>query len=225
MSDVLAPRKPSRTKHRPAASNICWRFCSCLTGSTFRTPHSFKLEHSVYHINKRHHVNIFLIDGSINLLNWARNMSVRRLEPSAGSALVERGCGRRRAALSALRSSLAGLGTYVLLSSLPHSAAAADVDIQAVYEVTFAGLAVANANLSVAVRGGVYTARINYRTSGAAGLMSGATGEAVSRGAYESGRFIPATFDLDHKGRQRAQKVALVITGGASKEISLYPPS
>src|ERR1700732_5083810 len=73
-------------------------------------------------------------------------MSVRGLEPSAGSVLVQRGCGRRRAAaLAALRSSLAGLGTYVLLSSLPRSAAAADVDIHAVYEVTFAGLAVANA--------------------------------------------------------------------------------
>ena len=30
-------------------------------------------------------------------------------------------------------------------------------------------------DLSVAVRGSVYTARINYRTSGAAGLLSGAT--------------------------------------------------
>ena len=152
-------------------------------------------------------------------------MSVRGLEPSAGSVLVQRGCGRRRAAaLAALRSSLAGLGTYVLLSSLPRSAAAADVDIQAVYEVTFAGLAVANANLSVAVRGSVYTARINYRTSGAAGLLSGANGEAVSTGAYKSGRFIPATFDLDHRGRQRVQKVALVMTGGAVKVMTLDPP-
>lgn len=107
----------------------------------------------------------YLIDRSIPLLNRWGNMSVRGLEPSAGSVLVQRGCGRRRAAaLAALRSSLAGLGTYVLLSSLPRSAAAADVDIHAVYEVTFAGLAVANANLSVAVRGSVYTARINYRT-------------------------------------------------------------
>ena len=152
-------------------------------------------------------------------------MSVRGLEPNAGYGLVQRGCGRRRAAaLAALRSSLAALGTYLLLSSLPHSAVAADVDIQAAYEVTLAGLAVANANLSVAVRGGVYTARINYRTSGAAGLLSGATGEAVSRGTYKSGRFIPATFDLDHKGRQRVQKVALVITGGAVKVMTLDPP-
>ena len=152
-------------------------------------------------------------------------MSVRGLEPSSESVLVQRGCGRRRAAaLAALRSSLAGLGTYVLLSSLPRSAAAADVDIQAVYEVTFAGLAVANANLSVAVRGSVYTARINYRTSGAAGLLSGANGEAVSTGAYKSGWFIPATFDLDHRGRQRVQKVALVMTGGAVKVMTLDPP-
>ena len=75
-------------------------------------------------------------------------MSVRGLEPNAGYGLVQRGCGRRRAAaLAALRSSLAALGTYLLLSSLPHSAVAADVDIQAAYEVTLAGLAVANANL------------------------------------------------------------------------------
>lgn len=151
-------------------------------------------------------------------------MSVRRLEPSAGSALVERGCGCRRGALAALRSSLAGLGTYVLLSSLPHSAAAADVDIRAEYEVTFAGLAVANADLSVAVRGSVYTARINYQTSGAARLMSSATGEAVSRGSYKSGRLTPATFDLDHRGGQRVQKVALVMTGGAVKVMTLDPP-
>jgi hypothetical protein len=151
-------------------------------------------------------------------------MSARRLEPSAGSALVERGCGGRRAALAALRSSLAGLGTYVVLSSLSYSAAAADIDIQAVYEVTFAGLAVANANLSFAVRGSSYTARINYRTSGAARLMSSATGEAVSRGAYKSGRLMPATFDLDHRGGQRVQKVALVMTGGAVKVMTLDPP-
>src|SRR3984893_12670248 len=107
----------------------------------------------------------YLIERSIPLLTRTGNMSVRGLEPSAGSVFVQRRCGRcRAAALAALRSSLGGLGTYVILSSLPRSAAAADVDIHAVYEVTFAGLAVANANLSVAVRGSVYTARINYRT-------------------------------------------------------------
>src|ERR1700682_2123716 len=70
MSDVLAPRKPSRTKHRPAASNICWRFCSCLTGSTFRTPRSFKLEHSIYHIKEAppcEHIFAREIDRSNNL--------------------------------------------------------------------------------------------------------------------------------------------------------------
>jgi len=46
----------------------------------------------------------------------------------------------------------------------------------------------------------------------------------IAIGEWVSGRFIPATFDLDHRGGQRVQKVALLMTGGAVKVITLDPP-
>lgn len=124
----------------------------------------------------------------------------------------------------ATRASATAHGALLLLlpSSLPSRAA--DSDIRAKYEVTLAGLTIVHADVTFAVRGSVYTVRTNYRTSGAARLMSSATGEAVTSGTYKNGILTPMKFDLDHRGSQRVQKVALVMSGGAVDKLTVDPP-
>ncbi|MCP3446070.1 DUF3108 domain-containing protein [Bradyrhizobium sp. CCGUVB14] len=112
----------------------------------------------------------------------------------------------------------------MLLISTNLPSLAADSDIRTKYEVTLAGLTIAHAEVIFAVRGKDYSVRTNYRTSGAARLMGSATGEAVSSGTYKNGILAPSKFDLDHRGSQRVQKVALVMSGGTVDKLIVDPP-
>ena len=104
-------------------------------------------------------------------------------------------------------------------------AAAADGNIRATYELSFLGVPFVVVNLDIAVRNSIYTVRIDYQASGAGRIASDATGEAISRGYYRNGRFIPATFVFDRKGGERPQKVELAMTGGDVKTMTLDPPA
>jgi len=112
----------------------------------------------------------------------------------------------------------------VLLIPTTLPSLAADSDVRAKYEVTLAGLTIVHADVTFAIRGNSYSVRTNYRTSGAARLMSSATGEAVSSGTYKNGLLAPAKFDLDHRGSQRVQRVALVMSGGTVDKLTVDPP-
>lgn len=47
----------------------------------------------------------------------------------------------------------------------------------------------------------VYKARIDYRVTGAVNLISVLAGEAATKGSYQGGHLIPATFDLAYPKR------------------------
>ncbi|MDH2343933.1 DUF3108 domain-containing protein [Bradyrhizobium sp. SSUT77] len=122
-----------------------------------------------------------------------------------------------------LRSSvqIATLGFCVLTA--PDIATAHD-EVHLSYEVSLAGLSLATADLDLIVGDSSYVARMQYRTSGAARLTSSGAGEAIAKGAYKGGRFVPATFDLDHRAGQRSRKIAITIVDGRIKTMTLDPP-
>lgn len=117
---------------------------------------------------------------------------------------------------------MTALAGFCLLSA-PHLAAAQD-EVHLSYEVSLAGLTIATAALDLIIADSSYVARMKYRMSGAARLMSSGTGEAVANGAYKAGRFIPAHFDLDHRAGRRSQKVAMAIVDGTIRTLALDPP-
>jgi hypothetical protein len=127
--------------------------------------------------------------------------------------------------LVSIRNCFSALGIWWLFLDGSGPAAAADGNIRATYELSFLGVTLTVVNLDIAVRNSVYTARIDYQASGVARVASDASGQAISRGAYRNGHFIPATFVLDRRGGERPQKVALAISGGDVKTMTLDPPS
>ncbi|WP_065755814.1 DUF3108 domain-containing protein [Bradyrhizobium paxllaeri] len=152
--------------------------------------------------------------------------AIMGFSPAAKSLLPERRLPWAKAG-AAVRALLtrATIRAAILYASSTGPSAAEDGDIRAAYEVAFAGLTIAQADVLAAVRGGAYKVRVNYRTSGAARLMGSATGEAVSSGAYKRGRLIPATFDLAHQGSQRVQKIGLTMSDGKVNAMSIDPPA
>lgn len=103
-------------------------------------------------------------------------------------------------------------------------ASAADGDVRASYAVRFAGLPVAEANLYVALRGSTYTARVDYRVSGAVRLLNNAAGVASSTGTHKGGRFVPTDFDLEHRSGSRRHRVKLGMADGVVKTMLVDPP-
>jgi len=146
-------------------------------------------------------------------------------DSDAGRGRFSRSAGLlRNSIISAIRASVTACGAVPLVIAANLPALAADGEVRAKYEATLAGLTIAYADVVLAIRGNTYSVRTSYRTSGTARLMSSATGEAVSSGTYNSGSLVPATFDLDHRGSQRVQKVALVMSAGTVDKLTIDPP-
>lgn len=131
---------------------------------------------------------------------------------------------RLRPTLPAVRAPLTICGVIVSFMSTALPSVAEDRGFNAAYEVTIAGLSIVQADVVATVRSNAYTVRVTYRTSGAARMMGAATGEVVSTGAYKRGRLVPATFDLAHRGSQRAQKVVLAMSEGTVNTMTIDPP-
>nr|WP_025037842.1 DUF3108 domain-containing protein [Bradyrhizobium sp. DOA9] len=103
-------------------------------------------------------------------------------------------------------------------------ASAAEGDVRASYAVSFAGLPLANATLSVTLRGNAYSAQVDYRVSGAMRLLSDSAGVASSTGTHDAGRFVPTEFNLDHRSGSRRQRVKLGMSEGVVKTMAVEPP-
>lgn len=129
-----------------------------------------------------------------------------------------------RDAAEGIRNALRVFGAIVPLALTPIPSAAASAEIRATYDLAFAGLTIAKADVRVVIRGKIYTVHASYGTSGAARLMGFASGEAASTGTFNNGRLVPETFNLDHQGSNRTQKVELAMSEGAVNAMTIDPP-
>lgn len=130
-----------------------------------------------------------------------------------------------RIAAGTIRAWLTVFASIILFTSTSLPSAAEDGEIRATYEFAFVGLTIAEADVMIALRGNVYTVRVNYRTSRVASMMGSATGEAMSTGGYKKGRLVPATFSFAHQEGQRAQKIMLMMSDGTVDAMTIDPPA
>jgi hypothetical protein len=130
----------------------------------------------------------------------------------------------RRYAVETIRNALRVCGAVILLAFTHVPSAAEGSEIRVTYDLIFAGVTIAKADVRVAIRGTAYTVRVAYRTTGAGRLIGRAQGEALSTGALRRGRLIPTRFNLTHQGSQRTQKVDLAMAEGSVNEMIIDPP-
>ncbi|MEJ1160353.1 DUF3108 domain-containing protein [Prosthecomicrobium sp. N25] len=119
---------------------------------------------------------------------------------------------------------MAGLAVVGALATLPGPAAAGDGQISASYDITIGGIALAKGNLVVKVDKDAYTARVGYRTTGVAKVVSRATGEAMATGAIKGDKPAAATYQLDTNGERRPAHVVMGLANGTIKSLDQNPP-
>jgi hypothetical protein len=130
----------------------------------------------------------------------------------------------RRHAVETIRRTLRKCVAVILFLLAHVPSAAAGSELHAAYDLIFAGVTIAKADVRVAIGETAYTVHVTYRTTGAGRLMGRAQGEALSTGALQKGRLLPIRFNLAHQGSQRTQKVDLAMAEGSVRTMTIDPP-
>lgn len=123
--------------------------------------------------------------------------------------------------MTAPRALAASAVLAALAAAAPAHAAEGNVGV--VYDVAFAGLNVAKATLSIALKDGGYTGTVSYRAAGLVGVVGTVDGKVSVAGKLGPKSAEPTTYNMINKTSSTTRKVVLQGGGGALRDVTVEP--
>ena len=115
-------------------------------------------------------------------------------------------------------------GFAALACGAPAGSAAWAQTVDALYEVSLAGLPIGTATLSGKLDPEAYRLEIRVKLSGLAGLITNGKGAGVATGSAASGKVLPATYALSSAGSSGAMLVRMALNQGNVEAVEITPP-
>lgn len=136
---------------------------------------------------------------------------------------VESGILVSRRASQKLRAGIFGVGALVALAAAVPAAAGNDVSVGGDYSLSIAGIPFAKGNLSMAVKGNLYAARVKIETWGIARLIVESKSQAEASGRFGARKVRPAKYSLDSTTKELSTNVRMRLAGGTIRDLSARP--
>ena len=95
---------------------------------------------------------------------------------------------------------------------------------EASYRATLAGLPVGSGSVVLDIAGDRYAMEASGQAMGLMRMFASGSGEATARGAISGGKFLPASYALNIRTRNKIQEVKMALVGGAVQRLVLEPP-
>lgn len=96
--------------------------------------------------------------------------------------------------------------------------------VDAIYEVSLAGLPIGTATLAGKFDPDAYRLEVRIKLSGLAGLITNGKGAGVSTGSAASGKITPATYALSSSGSSGNMLVRMALNQGNVEAVEITPP-